>query len=368
MSDAYALRATPPRFFSLAGWNAFAANRWFFAAICAYVASAYAAAVFFGLADRFSLSIYKVPMVMVMAACIATVIIGHAIYVMVAVRPLHLTRHLVEEYRTRLFSSERLLTGLPVLLVLPVISGTFTSIKLMIPHIQPYRWDSAFIAWDRWLHFGYQPWELLQSVIGFPAATWLLNAGYHAWFFILYVSFFAASFSLTRPKLRAQFLLALLMTWALVGNLGGTLFASVGPCFYGLLTGAPTPFDPLMDYLRGIEGDPMLPALFVQAYLWESYVADGAAIGGGISAMPSIHVATALLFALLWSRINKWIGRLMWAYLVVIMAGSVHLAWHYAVDGYVAIAATLAIWHILGRLLARDGKLNDLDAGTKMVS
>ena len=40
------------------------------------------------------------------------------------------------------------------------------------------------------------------------------------------------------------------------------------------------------------------------------------------------------------------------AYAGVILLGSVHLGWHYAVDGYAAIGIALACWWIAG-VLAR---------------
>jgi hypothetical protein len=35
----------------------------------------------------------------------------------------------------------------------------------------------------------------------------------------------------------------------------------------------------------------------------------------------------------------------------VILIATVHLGWHYAIDGYVGILGTLLIWRLTGRLL-----------------
>jgi hypothetical protein len=60
-----------------------------------------------------------------------------------------------------------------------------------------------------------------------------------------------------------------------------------------------------------------------------------------------MHVSMALLFALSISKVSKVsrvAGACAWIFVGTIFVASVHLAYHYAVDGYVAAAATLAIW------------------------
>ena len=64
-----------------------------------------------------------------------------------------------------------------------------------------------------------------------------------------------------------------------------------------------------------------------------------------------------VLFALLGWRTSRWLGWLFTAYACVILIGSVHLGWHYAVDGYLSIAGALAIWAAVGVLLRRDGRV-----------
>ena len=45
---------------------------------------------------------------------------------------------------------------------------------------------------------------------------------------------------------------------------------------------------------------------------------------------------------------------MLFAYTVIMMIGSVHLGWHYALDGYVAIVGVWVIWWSVGRVLRRE--------------
>jgi hypothetical protein len=38
---------------------------------------------------------------------------------------------------------------------------------------------------------------------------------------------------------------------------------------------------------------------------------------------------------------------------VLILLGSVHLGWHYAVDGYAGALGAALLWHLVGRLQGR---------------
>jgi hypothetical protein len=70
----------------------------------------------------------------------------------------------------------------------------------------------------------------------------------------------------------------------------------------------------------------------------------------------------ATLFALVCWRTKRWLGIIMTIYAVVIMIGSVHLAWHYVVDGYVGALGMLLVWWAVGRVLNRQ------DAGQPLAT
>ena len=287
----------------------------------------------------------------VTAVCLILFAIGYPLAVMVFVRPRHLFSYMMADLKTVWLVPERLVGGAIVFLLLPSAISVYSSIKLLIPVLQPYAWDVTFLAWDRALHGGADPWRLLHPVLGYPSVTSALNFFYNLWFFVLYGVLFWQAFSLRDPRLRMQFLLTMVLLWAILGGLLAVLWSSAGPVYYERVTRLADPFVPLMDYLRTVAETHPLWALETQEQLWRNHLAGGGMLGGGISAMPSLHVATAVSFALLCTRVNRWLGVLFWLYAGVILLGSIHLAWHYAVDGYVSLVLTCVIWWLVGRWL-----------------
>ena len=69
--------------------------------------------------------------------------------------------------------------------------------------------------------------------------------------------------------------------------------------------------------------------------------------------MPSVHVATTLLFALSARSSYPRIAALLFVYTGVIWVGSVHLAWHYAVDGLLSILLVVPLWRFTTWLVDR---------------
>ena len=74
---------------------------------------------------------------------------------------------------------------------------------------------------------------------------------------------------------------------------------------------------------------------------------------GGISAMPSIHLAIATTFVLVAFEVRRWFGFLMLGYLVTMQIGSVILGWHYAIDGYAGIICACLIWYAVRKYVRR---------------
>lgn len=291
---------------------------------------------------------YAVPLLVPLALALC----WHALSIMIYVRPRRLTRYLIASLKESL-TRERVLFALPVVLLLPVFASAFTFFKTTIPVIQPYAWDARLVEWDRMLHGGVHPWVLLQAFLGHPLVTGAINVLYNLWFFVMYALLTLQAFALKDQRLRMQFLLSFVVTWIVLGTLGAILFSSMGPCYFPGFEPESGPYAPLMAYLREAGEQVPVWALNVQQMLWDDYQASKTGIGSGISAMPSMHVATAVLLALFGWRHSRPAGIALTVYAILIMIGSVHLGWHYAVDGYVGAAGALAVWWLVGRFLVR---------------
>lgn len=278
-------------------------------------------------------------------------LIGYPVYVMVALRPQHLTRTLIDRFRNSIFTVERLAVGVPVLVMLPIFLNSFTIVKSAIPAFHPFSWDAAFEAADRWLHGGEAPWQILQPLLGNPVASQILSFSYVLWFFAVWFVLVWQTFDIRAPRLRAQFFGTMLLSWVALGSIAALVFASAGPCFFGRVTGLPDPYAPLMAYLHETNEHVTIWALTAQERLWTDYAAAGVSLGGGISAMPSMHVAMAFLLTLVAWRTHRIAGVIALLFYLAIQIGSVQLGWHYAIDGYAATVATAGLWWLMGRLL-----------------
>ncbi|WFP62778.1 phosphatase PAP2 family protein [Mesorhizobium sp. WSM4904] len=244
---------------------------------------------------------------------------------------------------------ERIIRGVPVLIVFPIFFSIFTSMKEGINRIVPFYFDQKLVEIDRFINFGTDAWRVFHPVLGIGAATFTINFFYNLWFVFMFVVLFCVIFSVGNDRLRSRYLVAFVLTWAILGNVAATIFASVGPAFVMPFFGDGT-FAPLMDYLKATNNVYPVWALYAQNMLLTNAASDGPRMGSGISAFPSMHVAIAMLNAVfLWrfGGILRWIGV---AFLIMTQLGAVHLAWHYAIDGYASMLATPIIWMLAGWL------------------
>lgn len=247
------------------------------------------------------------------------------------------------------------------LVLMPVLLASYGMLKMLMPRFAPFQYDALFARIDAALFFGHQPWELTHALFGGIAATRAIDVAYTAWVFLLSVAI--VWFALAAPRMeRARFFLSFTAIWILLGTVGAYLGSSAGPCFLHLMGNASAPeFAGLMQRLADISaatasgGRPGLGAVGWQEVLWNAHTSQNVSFSMGISAMPSLHNAISVLYVLAAFRLGRVAGWITLAFAAAIFVGSVHLAWHYAIDGIVAAIAVIPIWLVVNAWLRRSG-------------
>lgn len=254
---------------------------------------------------------------------------------------------LKEDVASRISLNQIVAIGL-LFLMYSVFFSAFQSTKVMIPALNPFELDVTYAELDRQLHGGVLPHELLQPLLGYPIITFFIQGFYNIWFALMIVVLCWQMCDRSRPLLRMRFLMTFTLAWFVVGTLAAILMSSAGPVFFDRVTGYDGPYGGLLEYLRGVNEVYPIVALDMQEMLWTSYSTGALESGMGISAMPSLHVTISVLLFLFARHHSTWMAWALGINAVVIMLGSVHLGWHYAIDGYVGATLISLIWWGLG--------------------
>jgi membrane-associated phospholipid phosphatase len=263
----------------------------------------------------------------------------------------------------QMFSLERICQVLPILSIWPCFISAFSFLKVLIPRMRPFQFDQPLMELDRFLHLGRHPFEWLSPVLDHPIPMFILNWIYAVWFLVFMTVLLMQMANMSQPHLRAQYLLGQFLLWLFLGTVLATLLSSAGPAYYGLLNSGPNPYAAHFDKLRDIAGhwqftlfglhiQMPFTALQLQQMLWTSYQHTDF-LGLGISACPSLHVASAWMIARLGQAYGRRHAICGYGFLVLVMLGSIQLGWHYAVDGYIGLIGAWLCWHVAGFVVAR---------------
>lgn len=245
----------------------------------------------------------------------------------------------------------RLVRAATAAVAIALIINVYGSWKRALTTVRPFSWDERLADLDRGLHLGVDPWRLLQPWVGTPSATLALDTVYYTWLPITFATMGWLVWS-RQDGLRGRALVGLAVVWIGLGNVMAMALSSAGPAFYAHLVPGPDPFAPLIRYLQETALEVSLFAPELQQTLWRLHVTGTTDIYTGISAMPSVHVAVPALYACAgWER-NRWLGVGFGFYTLLILLATVHLGWHYAIDGYLAIVAVGVYWWV-ARLAAK---------------
>ena len=232
------------------------------------------------------------------------------VFVQVAILFRSRTENPIRHVAARIYEPLKL-APLPAL-IFPLFLGGYTWAKSSIPFAVGYEWEATWAAADRAM-FGMDAWRWAHGLMpAYLAPAWTL---YYAmvWGFALVFSGTLISAFASR-RFTATFFTALMLSW-LIGGVGlAYAISAAGPVFAHMADPElGRQFLPLHEQLsRLLPRDDLV--LTSQRYLEANSRFKVALKGGGISAMPSMHMATGtLLICAAWR--TKWLplALIFWA-------------------------------------------------------
>lgn len=257
------------------------------------------------------------------------------------------------ELRTRWMVSAVLATGV----TLPL----FQVFKQIVLPARGFPFDVHIAAAERWIFGGRDAWEVTHAFFGGVWPTLVLDAAYAFWLPMMFLFPMVVSAAIHDVDARGRLIGTWVASWVIIGSIGAWLLGSAGPCYYNDLVGPNAGFLKLHAALQALDGQAQsfglsIRALYFQDMLEATQAGTNLDFASGISAMPSMHVAMASLFAIAGFRRSRLLGGIFTVYALTIWIASVHLGWHYALDGVVGAAMMGALWGLskpIARILAR---------------
>jgi len=225
--------------------------------------------------------------------------------------------------------------------------GIFSSLKSIIPIINPFYLDPILWKIDTIIHGGYNPTKLFYDFFNMPSVIEFCLFIYGFWF-VIGAFFIAFSLFWFRYDLgRLRFLIAFALCWYINGVVLATLFSSVGPLFVGdFFSGDLAKFyQPYIDYAVQNSGLLKETKLIFVDFSKDNLVVDL----NGISAMPSMHVSIAALLFFYTHEYFRKFSIFLLVFLLLTVFACIGLLTHYAIDAYVSIFTTWLIWRWTAR-------------------
>ncbi len=225
----------------------------------------------------------------------------------------------------------------------------FAAFKQLVLPMRGFLWDRTFAHLGRSL-FGQSPWTITHIYFGTVKGTLFLDWAYRSLLPLMFGLPLVTAILVTDARKRFRILFTWLASWILIGSLAGWFFASAGPCFYNNFIAYDPDYSELQRRLAEIGRQATaqgyyIASLHYQQGLLITYHARDYAPGGGISAMPSMHVAMVTLVALAAWQFNRLLGIVGFYIVFAVWIATIHFGWHYFIDGPVGAAMMIALWY-----------------------
>jgi hypothetical protein len=230
--------------------------------------------------------------------------------------------------------------------IFPLFLACFTATKTAIPFLVGYTWDHFWAQADR-IIFSDDVWRIAHQLLG-NGATRILE-----WFYVvvwgLGLIFVMALVPINASaRLTGKFYTAMMATWLLGGFVLAYLFSAAGPVFAHLVSANPAEQFADLRAVLNATLKPQGPIWTTQLYLPNALHSHVAVKGGGISAMPSMHLGAASIYVL-GARGTRWLIPSILLWLTTFIASG-YFGYHYWVDGIVAAAIAVVCWAAAERL------------------
>ncbi|MDA9789753.1 phosphatase PAP2 family protein [Amylibacter sp.] len=229
---------------------------------------------------------------------------------------------------------------------------TFSMMKTSLPLLAPYFADPFWAEFDRLLHFGIDPWEIVLvhlPNLGFPSIPARIASHLYLsiWFFIMLFMPSIVAISDSDVWRKKRFVIMFFVCWLGLGNVLALMGLSVGPVFYDRVYDS-TRFAEFTAVFNASEiGNSQLK--IVQGFLWRGFESGSQELGVGISAFPSVHVGmTTVCVLYFWERFWA-LGVIMGLFWVFIFIYSIASGYHYALDGYASALVVWSVWRFMLR-------------------
>jgi len=232
--------------------------------------------------------------------------------------------------------------GFAAVLAISVLTPAFAVFKSSMPIFWPFYADPFFAELDRLLHFGNDAYQLFVLTNFLPSGNILELFYGPIWLLVLFVAPALIGFFDASAPRKWRFVGMTLISWVVLGNVVAFLGLSAGPAFYDRIYGTERFADFFTFFNAAGLNDTLVEES--QAWLWDMHIQGKSWIGTGISAFPSVHVATSCAIALYCWDVNRLLGIVGLIYLSIILMLSVLTGYHYAVDGYFSILVIWIFW------------------------